>query len=115
MTDIITQVYTWLSDVGNPFLTSSNTIGSDANGAQMLLKSHDQFEGDAHDTYSLASQLFAQAKELARSGECNPDMIEEAAESLESAVSTFATRLDERREIILHSQEYHKRIRAVSV
>ena len=111
---LTTQVYTWISDVGNPFLTSSNSIGSDASGAQNLLSSHDQFEGDAHGTYSLASQLFAWAKELSTSGECNPEMIEEAAESLETAVSIFATRLDERREIILHSQDYHRKTRAVS-
>ena len=80
----------------------------------MLLRSHDQFEGDAHETYSLASQLFARGKELSASGECNPDMIEEEAESLETAVSIFATRLDERREIILHSQEYHNKMKAVS-
>ena len=108
------QVYAWLSDVGNPFLSSSNGIGSDASGALMLLKSHDQFEGNSHGTYSLASQLFARAKELSASGECNPDMIEEEAESLESAVSIFATRLDERREIILHSEEYHNKMKAVS-
>lgn len=41
-------------------------------------------------------------------------MIEEEAESLESAVSIFATRLDERREIILHSQEYHIKMKSVS-
>lgn len=108
------QVYMWLSDVGNPFLSSSNGIGSDASGAQSLLKSHDQFEGNSHGTYSLASQLFARAKELSASGECNPDMIEEEAESLESAVSIFATRLDERREIILHSEDYHNKMKAVS-
>lgn len=104
----------WLSDVGNPFLTASNSIGSDASRAQALLSGHDQFEGNSHGTYSLASQLFSRAKELSSSGECNPDMIEEAAESLETAVSVFATRLDERREIILHAQEYHKRMREVS-
>ena len=108
------QVYTWLSDVGNPFLSSSNGIGGDASGAQSLLKSHDQFEGNSHGTYSLASQLFARGKELSASGECNPDMIEEEAESLESAVSVFATRLDERREIILHSEDYHNKMKAVS-
>ena len=106
-------MYTWLSDVGNPFLTASNSIGSDANGAQVLLTSHDQFEGNSHETYSLASQLFARAKELSSSGECNPDMIEEEAESLETAVSVFATRLDERREIILHAKDYHERMREV--
>ena len=107
-------MYTWISDVGNPFLTSSNSVGSDASGAQSLLSTHDQFEGDANGTYTLASLLFARGKELSSSGECNPDMIEEAAESLETAVSVFATRLDERREIILHSQDYHRRTRAVS-
>ena len=106
-------MYSWLSDVGNPFLTSSNGIGSDSSGAQTLLKSHDQFEGDSHGTYSLASQLFARGKELSASGECNPDMIEEEAESLESSVSIFATRLDERREIILHAEEYHDNMKAV--
>ena len=40
-------------------------------------------------------------------------MIEEEAESLESSVSIFATRLDERREIILHSEEYHNKMKAV--
>ena len=104
----------WLSDVGNPFLTASNSIGSDASRAQALLTSHDQFEGNSHGTYTLASQLFSHAKELSSSGECNPDMIEEAAESLETAVSVFATRLDERREIILHAHEYHKRMREVN-
>lgn len=41
-------------------------------------------------------------------------MIEEEAESLESSVSIFATRLDERREIILHAEEYHNKMKAVS-
>ena len=111
---LIYQVYTWLSDVGNPFLSSSDSIGSDASQAQLLLRDHDQFEGDANATYTLASQLFAEAKELSTSGECNPDMIEEASESLESAVSMFASRLDERREIILHSQDYHRKMKHVS-
>ena len=78
-----------------------------------MLRHHDQFEGEANDIYQLASQLFAEAKELSISGECNPDMIEEAAESLESAVNMFASRLDERREIILHSEDYHKKMKHV--
>ena len=41
-------------------------------------------------------------------------MIEAERKSLEETVHTFAARLDERREIIVHSFEYYQSVDAVS-
>ena len=64
--------------------------------------------------YLLSNQLFSRAKELAASGECEQGRIEEESKTLEEAVHTFAARLDERREIILHSFEYYQKVDTVS-
>ena len=64
--------------------------------------------------YLLSNQLFSRAKELAVSGECEQGRIEEESKTLEETVHTFAARLDERREIILHSFEYYQKVDTVS-
>ena len=109
------KVYTWLSETGNPFLSSSNTIGSCAIEAQELLKRHDKFESETGTVYALASQMFSKAKTLASKGDCDPERITEEAETLEGVVNSFASSLDERREIILHAQSHHQKMDTVSL
>ena len=48
------------------------------------------------------------------SGECEQGKIEEESKMLEEAVHMFAARLDERREIVLHSFEYYQKVDTVS-
>ena len=72
------------------------------------------FSSSPQKIYLLSNQLFSRAKELAASGECEQGRIEEESKTLEEAVHTFAARLDERREIILHSFEYYQKVDTVS-
>ena len=41
------QVYSWLSDRGWPFLFDNVSIGSDSTSSQKLIQLHDTFEGEA--------------------------------------------------------------------
>ena len=40
------QVFTWVADVGNRFLSLNTSIGSDSRSGQRLLKSHDTFDSE---------------------------------------------------------------------
>ncbi len=54
------------------------------------------------------------AKSLASSRECDPGMIEEEESLLRVAVEQFTSRMAERREIVLDTQEYFKKMTQVT-
>nr|CAD7453168.1 unnamed protein product [Timema tahoe] len=50
-----------------------------------------------HNTYTNAEKLLTAAEELAQTGECNADEIYSVAHELESHVTSFAARVEQRR------------------
>ena len=51
-------------------------------------------------TYTNAEKLLAAAEELAQTGECNADDIYSVARELESHISSFARRVEQRRHVL---------------
>ena len=51
-------------------------------------------------TYTNAEKLLAAAAELAQTGECNADDIYSVAHELESHISSFAARVEQRRRLL---------------
>ena len=64
--------------------------------------------------YGLANKLFSRARELVASGEGQKEPLEREARTLEDVVGAFASRLDERREVILDAGKYYQLKDAVS-
>nr|XP_027201672.1 kalirin-like [Dermatophagoides pteronyssinus] len=98
--DDVRQVLDWINQHGNGFLNKNPGIGKNYSKAKILQKSHNHFETVAQNTYTNAEKLLAAAEELARTGECNADEISEVARQLQSNISTFAKRVENRRTIL---------------
>lgn len=54
----------------------------------------------AQNTYTNAEKLLAAAEELAQTGECNADEICGVAQDLEEQITSFATRVEQRRQLL---------------
>lgn len=102
------KIFKWISDVGNQFLLSNTSIGVDVHSATSLLKSHDAFESDSEVVYSQSNLLQTRADDLSSTQECRTEEIEEEASKLEENINNFATRLDDRREVLILSIECFK-------
>ncbi|KAH9522943.1 hypothetical protein DERF_006497 [Dermatophagoides farinae] len=98
--DDVRQVLDWINVHGNGFLNKNPGIGKNYAKAKILQKSHIHFETVAQNTYTNAEKLLAAADELARTGECNADEISDVARQLQSHISTFAKRVENRRTIL---------------
>lgn len=98
--DDVRQVLDWINNHGNGFLNKNPGIGKNLAKAKILQKSHLHFETVAQNTYTNAEKLLAAAEELARTGECNSDEISEVARQLKMNISTFAKRVEHRRNIL---------------
>ena len=68
--------------------------------ARAYQKSHETFEGVVQNTYTNAEKLLAAAAELAQTGECNAEDIYSVAHELESHISSFAQRVEQRRRLL---------------
>ena len=97
------QVYSWLRDVGNPFLSTSNTIGKSESDTTDLLRQHNAFNSSTEDISTLTKDLQIRAEELARSQDCNPAVIKKEAGSLQEVYDRFILQLSERRQIIVEA------------
>lgn len=51
-------------------------------------------------TYTNAEKLLAAAEELAQTGECNAEEIYSVAQELEGHITSFAARVDQRRNLL---------------
>lgn len=100
------QVYSWFEDVGNPFLSSSNTIGTSREEAHSLSQEHKDFETRADHTYSLTQCLIAEAESLSSSKDCDPALIGKEAESLKGAEVTFTSHMAQRQAILEIASEF---------
>ena len=98
--DDVRQVLEWIDTHGQGFLKKNVGVGRNLTKARALQKSHNHFESVAQNTYTNAEKLLAAAEELARTGECNADEICGVAQQLESHISSFATRVDRRRNLL---------------
>ncbi|XP_034255517.1 kalirin isoform X2 [Thrips palmi] len=93
----VKQVLDWLANHGEVFLRKNIGIGRNLQKARVYQKSHEHFENVAQNTYTNAEKLLTAAEELARTGECNAGEIYAVARELESHVTSFAARVDQRR------------------
>ena len=107
------QVYSWFEDSGNPFITSSNTIGASQEEADSLLQAHKDFETRANHTYSLTQRLVAEAKSLSSSKDCDPVLIGTEEESLKSAEVTFTSHMTQRQAILELASEFFQKMSQV--
>lgn len=98
--DDVRQVLDWINIHGNGFLNKNPGIGKNHSKAKILQKSHAHFETVAQNTYTNAEKLLAAAEELARTGECNSEEISKVARQLQSNISSFAKRVENRRTIL---------------
>ena len=90
----------WLQNHGEVFLRKNVGIGRNLAKARAYQKSHQTFEGVVQNTYTNVEKLLAAAAELAQTGECNADDIYNVAHELESHISSFAARVEQRRRIL---------------
>ncbi|XP_066996303.2 kalirin [Anabrus simplex] len=93
----VKQVLDWLANHGEVFLRKNIAIGRNLQKARVYQKSHEHFENVAQNTYTNAEKLLTAAEELAQTGECNADEIYSVAHELESHVTSFAARVEQRR------------------
>ncbi|XP_049267793.1 triple functional domain protein isoform X2 [Rhipicephalus sanguineus] len=96
----VRQVLDWLEKHGEVFLRKNPGIGRNLARARVLQKSHEHFENVAQNTYTNAEKLLAAAEELAQTGECNADEICGVAQDLEDQITSFATRVEQRRQLL---------------
>ncbi|EEC13693.1 kalirin, putative, partial [Ixodes scapularis] len=96
----VRQVLDWLEKHGEVFLRKNPGIGRNLVRARVLQKSHEHFENVAQNTYTNAEKLLAAAEELAQTGECNADDICGVAQDLEDQITSFATRVEQRRQLL---------------
>ncbi|KDR16954.1 Triple functional domain protein, partial [Zootermopsis nevadensis] len=94
----VKQVLDWLANHGEVFLRKNVGIGRNLQKARVYQKSHEHFENVAQNTYTNAEKLLTAAEELAQTGECNADEIYSVAHELESHVTSFAARVEQRRQ-----------------
>ncbi|XP_052122184.1 kalirin isoform X6 [Frankliniella occidentalis] len=93
----VKQVLDWLANHGEVFLRKNIGIGRNLQKARVYQKSHEHFQNVAQNTYTNAEKLLTAAEELARTGECDVNEIYAVARELESHVTSFAARVDQRR------------------
>ena len=96
----VKQVLDWLQNHGEVFLRKNTGIGRNLAKARAYSKSHETFEGVVQNTYTNAEKLLAAAAELAQTGECNAEDIYSVARELESHISSFAQRVEQRRRLL---------------
>ena len=108
-------MYGWLKNTGNPFLSSSNTIGRSENDSSYLLCSHESFEESTSDTYALVNRLRELTVRLASSKDCEPEAIMKEEQALQGAVDRFSSQMSARRDIIVHAKDYFMKLREVGV
>ncbi|XP_070163536.1 triple functional domain protein isoform X4 [Polyergus mexicanus] len=93
----VKQVLDWLTNHGEVFIRKNTGVGRNLQKARVYQKSHEHFENVAQNTYTNATKLLTAAEELAHTGECAPDEIYAVAQELETHVSSFAARVEQRR------------------
>ncbi|XP_065568426.1 triple functional domain protein-like isoform X2 [Artemia franciscana] len=98
--DDVKQVLDWLETHGEVFLRKNVGVGKNLQKSKAYQRSHQHFENVAQNTYTNAEKLLAAADELAQTGECNPNEIYAVARDLESHVSSFASRVEQRRRLL---------------
>ncbi|KAG8197116.1 hypothetical protein JTE90_004375 [Oedothorax gibbosus] len=96
----VRQVLDWLENHGEVFLRKNTGVGRNLQRAKVLQKSHEHFETVAQNTYTNAEKLLAAAEELAQTGECNAEEIYGVAQELEGHITSFAARVDQRRNLL---------------
>lgn len=109
----ISQVYVWFEDTGNPFLSSSNTIGRSENESSYLIRGHDSFAASSSDTYALADRLRSLTTELASKKECEAAEMKKEEEALKGVVDGFSSRMSARRDIIVNAEGYFRKLSEV--
>lgn len=70
--------------------------------------------GLLQNTYTNAEKLLTAAEELAQTGECNADEIYSVAHELESHVTSFAARVEQRRRRLDHAVLFYTQEKEVS-
>lgn len=95
--DDVKQVLDWLENHGEVFLRKNTGIGKNLQKARVYQKSHEHFENVAQNTYSNAEKLLTAADDLARAGEVIPNEIYSVTRELETHVTSFANRVEQRR------------------
>ncbi|KAF5295457.1 hypothetical protein FQR65_LT10445 [Abscondita terminalis] len=93
----VKQVLDWLTNHGEVFIRKNTGIGRNLQKARVYQKSHEHFENVVQNTYTNADKLLAAAEELAHTGECDADEIYSVAHELEAHVTSFASRVEQRR------------------
>ncbi|KAK2576355.1 hypothetical protein KPH14_005709 [Odynerus spinipes] len=93
----VKQVLDWLTNHGEVFIRKNTGVGRNLQKARVYQKSHEHFENVAQNTYTNATKLLTAAEELAHTGECAADEIYAVAQELETHVSRFAARVEQRR------------------
>ncbi|XP_063844125.1 triple functional domain protein-like isoform X3 [Scylla paramamosain] len=96
----VKQVLDWLQTHGEVFLQKNPGIGRNLAKARMYQKSHEHFENVAQNTYTNAEKLLQAAEELAHTGECNPEEIYNVAQTLDTHIARFATRVQKRHRLL---------------
>ncbi|XP_050733039.1 triple functional domain protein-like isoform X4 [Eriocheir sinensis] len=96
----VKQVLDWLQTHGEVFLHKNPGIGRNLAKARMYQKSHEHFENVAQNTYTNAEKLLQAAEELAHTGECNPEEIYNVAQTLDTHIARFATRVQKRHRLL---------------
>ena len=96
----VKQVIDWIATHGEVFLHKNPGVGRNLSKARMYQKSHEHFEMVAQNTYTNAEKLLQAAEELAHTGECNPQEIYNVAQQLDSHISSFVSRVHQRRRLL---------------
>lgn len=105
--DDVRQVLEWINNHGYGFLNKNPGVGKNLSKAKVLQKSHNHFEVVAKNTYTNAEKLLVAAEELARTGECNSDEVNEVARTLQANINNFAKRVEHRRNILNLSVNFY--------
>uniref|UniRef100_A0A8D8Y3N1 Triple functional domain protein n=2 Tax=Cacopsylla melanoneura TaxID=428564 RepID=A0A8D8Y3N1_9HEMI len=109
----VKQVLDWLANHGEVFLRKNIGVGRTLQKAKVYQKSHEHFENVAQNTYTNSEKLLTAAEELAQTGECNADEIYAVAHELETHVTSFASRVEQRRrrlDLAVHFYTHEKEL-----
>uniref|UniRef100_A0A915IC76 DH domain-containing protein n=1 Tax=Romanomermis culicivorax TaxID=13658 RepID=A0A915IC76_ROMCU len=103
----VAQVFDWLDKHGEMFLRKNTGVAKTLQRAKNLLKSQQNFDNVAKNTYSNAKKLLSAAQELAGTGVCHPQDIFQIEQRLSQRIANFEKRVNARRTLLNFSVLFH--------
>eukprot|EP00118_Oscarella_pearsei_P013783 m.113889 g.113889 ORF g.113889 m.113889 type:complete len:2831 (+) comp37468_c0_seq2:47-8539(+) len=102
------KVYSWMDEIGLPFLKKSAGVGQDYQSAFEMLEKHKAIEASAQIMHSTSDKLLGSSEELAVHGQVKVDEIRQVADRLEERVHDILSRFERRREQLELSVAFYR-------